>query len=72
MIGQKDTTAIGRIARRREIAKTLGNYPELAGRRSERITNSTLVPFAELGHARSCRTPRRSNKNLIEQLAQRQ
>src|SRR5262249_7205831 len=48
MIGQKDTTAIGKDRAPPEIARTLGNYPELGRLANRRIANSTLAAFAEL------------------------
>src|SRR5262249_13823085 len=49
MIGQKDTTAIGKERAPPELAKALGNYPELGRAAHERIRGSVLVPFPELG-----------------------
>jgi pimeloyl-ACP methyl ester carboxylesterase len=69
MIGQKDTTAIGKDRAPPEMAKVLGNYPELGRLAHERIKNSTLVPFAELGHSPQVQDPARFNKALLEQLA---
>ena len=69
MIGQKDTTAIGKDRAPPEAAKTLGNYPELGRLAPERIKGSVLVPFAELGHSPQVQDPARFNKALLEQLA---
>jgi pimeloyl-ACP methyl ester carboxylesterase len=69
MIGQKDTTAIGKDRAPPEAAKTLGNYPELGRLAHERIKGSVLVPFAELGHSPQVQDPARFNKALLEQLA---
>jgi pimeloyl-ACP methyl ester carboxylesterase len=52
-----------------EMAKALGNYPELGRQARERIKGSVLVPFAELGHSPQVQDPVRFNKVLIEQLA---
>jgi pimeloyl-ACP methyl ester carboxylesterase len=69
MIGQKDTTAIGKDRAPPEAAKRLGNYPELRRLAHERIKGSVLVPFAELGHSPQVQDPARFNKALLEQLA---
>jgi pimeloyl-ACP methyl ester carboxylesterase len=69
MIGQKDTTAIGKDRAPPEIAQTLGNYPELGRMANRRIGNSTLVAFAELGHAPQVQDPALFNKALLEHLA---
>ena len=68
MIGQKDTTAIGRDRAPPELAKTLGNYPELGRRVHERIKGSELVAFPELGHSPQVQDPRAFNRALLEQL----
>jgi pimeloyl-ACP methyl ester carboxylesterase len=72
MIGLKDNTAIGKDRAPPEIAKTLGNYPDLAWEAQQRIKNATLVSFPELGHAPHLQDPEGFNKTLIEQLAQLQ
>ena len=69
MIGQKDTTAIGKDRAPPELAKALGNYPDLGRKAHERIKGSVLVPFADLGHSPQVQDPRAFNKALIEQLA---
>jgi pimeloyl-ACP methyl ester carboxylesterase len=69
MIGQKDTTAIGKDRAPPELAKALGNYPDLGRKAHERIKGSVLVPFAELGHSPQVQDSGTFNKALIEQLA---
>ena len=68
MIGQKDTTAIGKDRAPPEMAKALGNYPELGRLAHQRIKNATLVPFAELGHSPQVQDPASFNQALIAQL----
>lgn len=68
MIGLKDNTAIGRDRAPPEVAKTLGNYSELARQTQERIPHATLVTFPELGHSPQVQDPERFNKTLLEQL----
>ena len=69
LIGQKDTTAIGKDRAPPEIANTLGNYPELGRIAHQRIKSSTLVTFAELGHSPQVQEPARFNKALLEHLS---
>ena len=72
MIGQKDTTAIGKDRAPPEMAKALGNYPELGRLAHQRIKGSVLVPFADLGHSPQVQDPARFNKALLETLARMQ
>ena len=68
LIGQKDTTAIGKDRAAPEIANMLGNYAVLGRMAQQRIKNSTLVTFAELGHSPQVQDPARFNKALHEHL----
>ena len=68
IIGQKDTTAIGKDRAPPELAKVLGNYPDLGRKAHERIKGSLLVPFPELGHSPQVQDPPTFNNALIEQL----
>ncbi len=51
IVGDKDTTAIGKDLAPPDIRPTLGNYPVLAQHAAAMIPRATLVRFAELGHA---------------------
>ena len=68
MIGEKDTTAIGKDRASPEVAKTLGNYPQLARDTKARIKGSELITFENLGHAPQIQDPGRFNKALLEGL----
>lgn len=68
LIGMKDTTAIGKDRASPDVAKTLGNYPELARQTKERIPKATLVTFPELGHSPQVQDAERFNRTLLEQL----
>jgi len=68
LIGEKDTTAIGKNRAPPEAAKALGNYPVLARETEARIKGSTLVTFPELGHSPQVQDPARFNATLIEHL----
>lgn len=68
MIGELDTTAIGRDRAAPEIAKTLGLYPALAREAETRIPGARLVTFADLGHSPQVEAPDRFNASLLEAL----
>jgi pimeloyl-ACP methyl ester carboxylesterase len=68
MIGEKDTTAIGKNHAPPEAAKALGNYPVLARETQARIKGSTLVTFPDLGHSPQVQDPARFNNTLLEEL----
>ena len=57
MIGDKDTTAIGKNFAPPAIRPTLGNYPVLGKAAAARIPHATLVEFPDLGHAPQIQDP---------------
>ena len=65
MIGQKDTTAIGKDRAPPEIAQTLGNYPELGRMANRRIGNSTLVALPSSAMPFGCRIRRCSSRRCL-------
>ena len=69
MIGDKDTTAIGKDYAPPEVRAKLGHYPELAQRTKAAIPGSTLIEFPDAGHAPQIQEPDRFNHALIEGLA---
>jgi pimeloyl-ACP methyl ester carboxylesterase len=69
LIGDKDTTAIGKDLAPPEIRATLGRYPELAKQAKERIPNATLVEFPDAGHAPQMQEPAAFHKALLDGLA---
>jgi hypothetical protein len=50
MIGQLDRTALAANRAPPDVAKKLGNYPELGGEAARRIPNAGLIEFPQLGH----------------------
>jgi len=68
LIGEKDTTAIGKNRAPAELAKALGNYPVLAREAHARIKGSTLVTFPDMGHSPQIQDPARFNAVLLEGL----
>jgi pimeloyl-ACP methyl ester carboxylesterase len=69
LIGDKDTTAIGKDAASPEVRAKLGNYPELAKLTAMRIPNATLVEFPELGHAPQLQDPEAFHRALLDGLS---
>jgi hypothetical protein len=49
-----------------EVAKRLGNYPELGRAAACRIPPATLVEFADLGHSPQISPPEHFNKALLK------
>jgi len=66
MIGDKDTTAIGKALAPPEIRPTLGNYPALGKAAAARIPHATLVEFPDLGHAPQIQAPDAFHKALLD------
>ncbi|MCC7251221.1 alpha/beta hydrolase [Hyphomicrobium sp.] len=69
LIGERDTTAIGKDRAPPEVAAKLGHYAELAREAESRIPNARLVTFPELGHAPHIEEPDAFNTVLLETLA---
>lgn len=68
MIGDKDTTAIGKDLAPPSVQATLGNYPELGRAAAAAIPQARLVEFADLGHAPQIQAPERFHKALLDGL----
>ncbi|HEY4297641.1 MAG TPA: alpha/beta hydrolase [Paraburkholderia sp.] len=69
LIGQKDTTAIGKDAASPAVRAKIGHYPELGRAAAKAIPHATLVEFAGLGHAPQMQDPQAFHKALLEGLA---
>ena len=69
MIGDKDTTAIGKDLAPAEVRNALGNYPALGKAAAAQIPHPKLVEFPDLGHAPQIQAPERFHKALLEGLA---
>ena len=50
IIGQRDTTALGKASVPPDVAKTLGNYPELGKKAAVAIPDAKLVELDDVGH----------------------
>ncbi len=68
MIGDRDTTAIGKDVAPPEVRARLGHYPELAQTAHAAIRGSTLIEFPDAGHAPQIQEPDRFNDALIRAL----
>jgi len=69
LIGQKDTTAIGKDAAPPEVRAKIGHYPELGKAAAQAIPHATLVEFADLGHAPQMQDPAAFHKALLDGMA---
>ncbi|MBB5496490.1 pimeloyl-ACP methyl ester carboxylesterase [Paraburkholderia sp. MM5384-R2] len=69
LIGQQDTTAIGKDASPLEVRAKLGHYPELGRAAAKAIPHVTLVEFAGLGHAPQMQDPEAFHQALLDGLA---
>jgi len=70
MIGDKDTTAIGKDFAPPEVRAKLGHYPELAKKTQAAIPGARLVEFPDAGHAPQIQDPQAFDKALLDGLAQ--
>jgi pimeloyl-ACP methyl ester carboxylesterase len=68
IIGDKDTTALGKDLAPPEVRVTLGNYPKLGKQAAARIPHARLVELPDLGHSPQIQAPERFNKTLLEGL----
>lgn len=69
MIGDKDTTAIGKDLAPPALRATLGRYPELGKRAAAMIPHAKLIEFPELGHAPMIQDPAAFHKALVNALS---
>lgn len=68
MVGDKDTTAVGKNLAPPAVRATLGNYPVLAKSAVARMRHAQLVEFPELGHAPQIQAPALFHKALFDSL----
>jgi pimeloyl-ACP methyl ester carboxylesterase len=71
MIGDKDTTAIGKDLAPPAVQATLGDYPKLGKAAAAAIPGARLVEFPDLGHAPQIQAPERFHKALLDGLLPR-
>ncbi|MGD1039103.1 MAG: alpha/beta hydrolase [Roseiarcus sp.] len=66
MIGDKDTTAIGKNLAPASVRPTLGDYPALGKAAAAAIPHARLIEFPDLGHAPQIQAPEIFDKALID------
>lgn len=69
IIGERDTTAIGRDRAPPEVAAGLGHYAELARAAEARIPNARLITFPTLGHSPQVEEPETFNAAFLKALS---
>jgi pimeloyl-ACP methyl ester carboxylesterase len=65
LIGDRDTTAIGRERAPPEVRAALGHYPELGRNAAAQIPHARLVEFPDLGHAPMIQDPAQFQHALL-------
>jgi pimeloyl-ACP methyl ester carboxylesterase len=68
LIGDKDTTAIGKSLAPPELRPALGNYPVLAKEAASRFPHARLFEFPDLGHAPQIQAPDVFHQALLDNL----
>jgi pimeloyl-ACP methyl ester carboxylesterase len=69
IVGDKDTTAIGKNLAPPDVRAKLGNYPVLAKAAAAKLPRAKLVEFPDLGHAPQLQAPERFHQALLQGLA---
>ncbi len=69
MIGDKDTTALGKDFASPELRAKLGDYPALAKAAAARIPRIRLVEFPDCGHTPQIQAPMEFHGALLDGLA---
>jgi pimeloyl-ACP methyl ester carboxylesterase len=68
IIGDKDTTALGKALAPPAIRATLGDYPVLGKAAAAAMPHARLIEFSDLGHAPQIQAPEVFHKALLEGL----
>jgi pimeloyl-ACP methyl ester carboxylesterase len=68
LIGDKDTTALGKDTAPPAVRETLGHYPDLGKAAARRFPNAKLIEFPDLGHAGWLQDPERLGRALVTSL----
>jgi len=69
IVGDKDTTAIGKQFASPQVQATLGHYDVLGKEAAKRMPHATLVEFPDLGHASFIQEPTRFFAALLKGLS---
>jgi pimeloyl-ACP methyl ester carboxylesterase len=70
LIGDRDTTALGKNLAPPAVRATLGNYPVLGKAAAARIPKAQLIEFPDLGHSPQIQAPEVFHKALLDGLRQ--
>lgn len=65
LIGDKDTTAIGKDIAPPAVRPTLGNYPVLGKEAAKRFPHAQLIEFPDLGHSPQIQAPARFHDAVL-------
>jgi pimeloyl-ACP methyl ester carboxylesterase len=68
MVGDKDTTALGKNLAPPAVRATLGNYPALGKSAALRMPHAQLIEFPDLGHAPQIQAPALFHQRLFDLL----
>jgi len=68
LIGDKDTTALGKDTAPTAVRETLGHYPDLGKAAARRFPNAKLIEFPDLGHAGWLQDPEHVGRALVTSL----
>jgi pimeloyl-ACP methyl ester carboxylesterase len=68
LIGDADTTAIGKDAAPPEVKAKIGKYAVLGKQAAKQIPNARLVEFKGMGHAPQMEDPAAFHRALLEEL----
>jgi len=68
MIGEKDTTAMGKNRADKALAGQLGNYPLLAREAAARIRGARLILYPAYGHSPQIQAPGAFHQDLLDAL----
>ena len=68
IVGDKDTTAIGKSLAPPAVRTTLGNYPVLGKAAAARVPHAQLIEFPDLGHAPQIQAPAVFHQALFDLL----
>ena len=71
VLGQADRTAIGKDRDSKDVAATMGNYPELGQKVAALIPHAELVPIENCGHIPHFEAPAKFHEALLEFLQRR-
>jgi pimeloyl-ACP methyl ester carboxylesterase len=69
IVGDKDTTALGKNLAPPPVRAALGNYPALGKAAASRMPKARLIEFPDLGHAPQIQAPHAFHQALFDALA---